>query len=142
MGSWQGSVFGFSNTILGVAAFMIPILLGFALLAGATFSRWFWVSYHVGLLGGVVFVTWLQYQSIYGLGTLCPWCMVVWAAMIPLWWVSVTRAGASGQLTASPWVRRVFAALYSWAWVIVVLHLAIVATIAQLVLDWFMEFRV
>ena len=38
MDSWQGSLFGFSNTIIGVAGFMAPIFVGVALLAGATFG--------------------------------------------------------------------------------------------------------
>ncbi|MBN9612607.1 MAG: vitamin K epoxide reductase family protein, partial [Actinobacteria bacterium] len=84
MDSAQGSLFGFSNTILGLAAFVAPIAVGVALLAGARFASWFWGLYQVGLLLGFVFVCWLQYQSFFSLGTLCPWCMVVWTAMIPL----------------------------------------------------------
>src|SRR5690625_2916811 len=78
MASWQGSILGFPNPIIGVAAFMAPIIVGVAMLAGSTFPVWFWRLYQLGLLGGVVFVHWLAYQSIFALGTLCPWCMVVW----------------------------------------------------------------
>ena len=62
MDSWQGSLFGFSNTIIGVTAFTAPILVGAAILAGAHFAQWFWRLYCLGLLGGIVFITWLQYR--------------------------------------------------------------------------------
>lgn len=33
---------------------------------------------------------WLIGQCLYVIGALCPWCVVVWAVMIPLFWY-VTR---------------------------------------------------
>lgn len=137
----QGSVFGFSNTILGVAAFVAPIAVGVALLAGARFDRWFWWLYQLGLLGGIVFVFWLFTQSVFSLGTLCPWCMVVWTVTIPLFWITLFRPYAVGDIPVSQPVRRVFAALYSWSWVIVLVCYLVIAFVAQLQLDWFAEFR-
>ena len=141
MDSWQGSLFGFSNTIIGVTAFTAPILVGAAILAGAHFAQWFWRLYCLGLLGGIVFITWLQYQSFYSLGTLCPWCMVVWTAMIPLWWVTVAKAGADGLLLPGDSAMRALKGFASWAWVAILLHFVIVATVAQLAVDWLLEFR-
>ena len=141
MDSWQGSLFGFSNTIIGVAAFVVPIVIGVALLAGARFDAWLWWGYLAGLFGGFAFVCWLAFQSIFRLGTLCPWCMVVWSAMIPLWWVTFFRAPAQGDAAASPAVQRAFIALRSWAWVFIVVTIVLIAAVAQLQLDWFAEFR-
>ena len=140
MGSWQGSVFGFSNTILGVAGFMTPIFVGFALLAGARFSRWFWIIYQLGLLAAIVFVFWLFSQSVYSLGTLCPWCMVVWTVTIPLFWVTAFRPFASGDVPASAGVRQLFQTLRSWSWVLILFSYLIIAFLAQLRLDWLSEF--
>ena len=64
-----------------------PITIGVALLAGATFARWFWIAFNVGVAGALVFVGWLIAQSIYVLDVLCPWCMLTWAVTIPLFWV-------------------------------------------------------
>ena len=33
---------------------------------------------------GVVFVHWLAFQSLYRIGALCPWCMVVWSVVVPV----------------------------------------------------------
>ncbi len=140
MGSWQGSLFGFSNTILGIAAFAVPILIGVALLAGARFASWFWWGYRAGLLLGVVFVFWLAYESIFRLGTLCPWCMIVWTVTIPLFFSTLFRPEAKGYVQTSPGVQRSFAALNSWVWVLVLLSYLIIAAVAQFQLNWFAEF--
>lgn len=140
MGSWQGSILGFSNTIIGVSAFIAPIAVGVALLAGASFRAWFWRLYQLGLLGGFIFVCWLQYQSIFALGTLCPWCMVAWTVMIPLWWSGLTRPYAAGDIPSSPRAHAFWRSLHSWVWVIVLVNYLIIAAIAQFQLNWFAEF--
>lgn len=140
MGSWQGSLLGFSNTILGVSAFVAPIAVGTALAAGARFRPWFWWLYQLGLLGGFLFVCWLAAQSIFVLHTLCPWCMVCWAVTIPLFWISLLRPYAVGDVPLRPAARRVFRTLYSWSWVIIALCVIVIAAIAQFRLDWLAEF--
>lgn len=80
----QASAFGFPNPILGLIGFGVVITIGMAMLAGAQFKRWFWLGLQGGTIFGVVFVTWLQYQSIYTIGALCPYCMVVWSVTIPI----------------------------------------------------------
>lgn len=79
----QASAFGFPNPIIGIVGFSVVLTIGMALLAGAKFKRWFWIGLQLGTIFGVAFVTWLQYQSIYSIGALCPYCMVVWAVTIP-----------------------------------------------------------
>lgn len=84
MQSAQASAFGFPNSVIGVIGFSVVVTLGVLLLAGVTLPRWIWGGLQVGVLFGIGFVTWLQVQSIYKIELLCPWCMVVWAVMIPL----------------------------------------------------------
>lgn len=79
----QAAAFGFPNMFIGLAGFAAVLTVGMALLAGAKFKRWFWLGLQAGALFGVIFVTWLQYQSIYTVGVLCPYCMVVWVVTIP-----------------------------------------------------------
>lgn len=80
----QSSVFGFPNPFLGLVGFAVVATIGAGLLAGATFKRWFWLGLQLGALLGIIFITWLQFQSIFVLNTLCPYCMVVWAVTIPI----------------------------------------------------------
>lgn len=140
MDSWQGSILGFSNTIIGVSAFIAPIAVGVALLAGATFARWFWIVYRIGLALGFVFILWLSYQSVFSLGTLCPWCMVVWSVMTPLFWFTVFRPEGVGDVPTSETTARRFGELHSWAWVFVVVTFIVIAAVAQFRLDWIAEF--
>lgn len=82
----QASAFGFPNPIIGLVGFGVVATIGAAMLAGATFRRWFWLGLQAGMTFGIGFVTWLQFQSIFQINALCPFCMGVWAVMIPIFW--------------------------------------------------------
>jgi uncharacterized membrane protein len=87
MESAQASAFGFPNPFLGIVGFSVVITFGMAMLAGATkLKRWFWLGLQLGTIFGVGFVHWLFYQSVYNIGALCPYCMVVWIMTITLFW--------------------------------------------------------
>ena len=92
----QSHIFGFPNPIIGLAAFFAPILIGFAILAGARFALWFWRSFMVGISMGLIFVLWLFTQSVFVIHVLCPYCMVAWVAMVPLFWRVFLHATAEG----------------------------------------------
>ena len=91
MQSAQSEAFGFPNPIIGVAGFAIVVTTGMALLAGADFRPWFWRGMLIGTFGGVIFVHWLIFQTLYRIGVLCPYCMVVWTVTIPLFWYTIRR---------------------------------------------------
>ena len=82
----QAEVFGFPNPLLGLAGFPVLAATGAALLAGARFRRWYWLSLQAGATLGMGFVGWLIFQSLYRINALCPYCMVVWAVVIPTFW--------------------------------------------------------
>ncbi len=96
MTSAAGSLFGFPNPLLGIGGFAVVISIGAAMLAGARFANWFKISFAVGTVLAAVFITWLQTQSLYVIGKLCPWCMLVWAITIPIVATTVIRALADG----------------------------------------------
>lgn len=132
--SWQGAVFGFPNPLLGLGGFVAPIAVGVGLLAGARFARWFWVLFNLGVAGALAFVIWLISQSIYVLGTLCPWCMLVWSVTIPMFWIVTFRNLAEGVYGRS--LVAAGAGLSSWAIPVTIVSYAVVAFLAQLRLDW------
>jgi uncharacterized membrane protein len=135
MASWQGSLFGFPNPIIGVAAFMAPILVGVAILARARFATWFWVLFNLGLALGLAFVIWLMIQSIFVLGTLCPYCMLVWLVVIPMFWYVTAfnlREGHFGNRGAS---REIAALVFPWVWTLAILSYLVIVVLAQLRLD-------
>lgn len=106
MDSAQAEAFGFPNSIIGIVGFSVVTVLGVLFWTGAPVVRWVWTGLQLGTLFGIGFVTWLQYQSIYRLELLCPYCMVVWAVMIPLF-VYVTACSLRGVAPQSPFTRFV-----------------------------------
>jgi uncharacterized membrane protein len=134
--SWQGSVLGFPNSIIGLGAWVAPIAVGVALLAGARFDRWFWIALNVGVSGAFGFVLWLVTTSIFELGTLCPWCMVTWSVTIPLFWAITFRNIREGVFTSDVTVKSAGGALFSWVPAITIVSYLIIAVIAQLRLDF------
>lgn len=84
--SSQGHAFGIPNFFIGIAGYAVLAAIGAAMLAGARLKRWFWQLVEVGLLFAFGFMTWLQFQSLYRIGALCLFCMVLWAGTGPLFW--------------------------------------------------------
>ncbi|MBH0009080.1 vitamin K epoxide reductase family protein [Salinibacterium sp. UTAS2018] len=135
LGSEQGAVLGFPNPIIGLIAFMAPVVVGAAILAGARFNRWFWIAFNVGIAGAFGFILWLAYQSIFNLGTLCIWCMTVWSVVIPLFWAVTLRNLKDGAIPAPKGLRKAAKASYSWVPVIAIVGYIIIAAVAQVRLD-------
>ncbi len=127
MASDQASAFGFPNSYIGIAGFAGVVLIALALFLQVTLPSIVKAGLWLGTLFGIGLVTWLQFQSIYEIGKLCPYCMVVWAVMIPLF-VAVTA-----------WVLREFqpgAALTRFVtdWTVLIVALWYVAVAAAI---WF-----
>jgi uncharacterized membrane protein len=102
----QAQAFGFPNPLLGIAAFAAVVGIGMALATGARVPRWFWLGLQAGSLFGIGFVTWLQHQSLYSIGSLCPYCMVVWVVMIPIFVAVTAHNVQAGHLRVSTGVRN------------------------------------
>jgi uncharacterized membrane protein len=134
LASWQGSLLGFPNPIIGLMAWSVVITIGVGILAGARYANWFWRGLNIGAAGALVFVIWLFSQSVFVLGTLCPWCMVTWSATIPLFWVVTFWTMKQGVWGTK--VQKIGSTLLSWVVIIVLVSYLIEAVIAQLVLNW------
>ena len=104
----QGSVFGFPNPLIGLMAFALVVTLGVLVAGGVALPRWVLAGLAAGSLLGVVFVHWLAFQSMYRIGALCPWCLVVWAVTLPNFlWTALLAA------RSVPALSRVAGALWS-----------------------------
>lgn len=76
--SKQAEVFGFPNSLIGLAVFAIFIAIAVALFGDIQFPGWFWKLALVGTLLGIFFSHWLAQQTTFVIGALCPYCMVAW----------------------------------------------------------------
>ena len=109
----QASAFGFPNSLIGIVAFAVVTVTGVLTVAKVPLPRWYWVGMTIGTLLGAVFVHWLIVQSLYRIGALCPYCMVVWVVTISLLVVVASIAfGPAGDGTGGVVVRE----LHRWRW--------------------------
>ena len=111
----QASVFGFPNSLIGIVAFTVVLVTGVLAVARITLPRWYWGGLAIGTALGVVFIHWLIFQSLYRIGALCPYCMVVWAVTIPLLAIVTSIALRADTGTG------VVGAIYQWRWSLVTL---------------------
>jgi uncharacterized membrane protein len=84
--STQAHAFGFPNYFIGIAGYAAVATIGAALLAGASLERWFWRAVEAGMAFAFAFITWLQFETLYRIGALCVFCMIVWAVTGPMFW--------------------------------------------------------
>ena len=135
LASWQGSLFGFPNPILGLTGWMAVVVVGAALLAGARFDRWFRIVFNLGVAGAMLLVIFLISQSIFVLGTLCIYCMITWVVTIPTFLVVTLGNLRDGTIALPPRLRRIADSLYSWIPVISLACYIVIVVMAQLRID-------
>ena len=135
LNSAQGAVLGFPNSLLGLMFWPAVLAVGVALLAGARLASWFWLLFGLGTSASLGLVLWFIGQSVFVLRVLCPWCMVTWAATIPLFLVVTLHAIRTGAIPVPTPLRRAGAAAYAWIPLITLLSYVVVAVLAQGQLD-------
>ena len=123
MESRQASVFGFPNPMLGLVAFGVVVCVGMGLLAAGHPHRWFWIGMQAGTLFGVGFCSWLQFQSLYVIGSLCLWCCLVWVSTIVMFSYVTAHNVIHGVVPAPTAIRR---ALAEFHWVVPALWVGVI----------------
>jgi uncharacterized membrane protein len=114
----QASILGFPNPLLGLVGFTVVIVTGVLAVAKVPLPQWYWAVLTVGVLIGSAFVNWLIFQSLYRIGALCPYCMVVWVVTIALLVVVASVAFRPALQRRQTGPMRV---LYQWRWSIAAL---------------------
>jgi uncharacterized membrane protein len=136
LNSWQGSLLGFPNPLLGLGGWTATIAAGVGLFAAGRFARWYWLLFNLGVVLALALVIFLITQSLTVLNVLCPWCMVTWAVTIPTFWAVTLYNLKEGHIPVGERARKLFASLYGWVPLITIVSYAIVAVLAQIQLDW------
>lgn len=136
MQSSAGAILGFPNIIIGLVAFAVTVAIGAGIFAGASYRRWFWVAFQGGLVGAAALVSYLQWYSAFELARLCLWCMIIWAATIPLVSTGTIFNMVHGHLGAG--ARRVGEKLAPFlVTIIIVWYLAVIAVVFAGLLPYF-----
>lgn len=83
-------LFGFPNSFLGLITEPVVITVAIAGLAGVKFPKLFMAIAQVFYTLGFLFALYLLYTSMFVIGALCPWCLLV-TLTTTLVWFSITR---------------------------------------------------
>ncbi|WP_040828217.1 vitamin K epoxide reductase family protein [Nocardia jiangxiensis] len=118
MASKEAHVFGFPNPIIGVVGFSVAVTMAVLAVAGVALPRWFWGGLWLGLVAGMVFICWLIFHTLYRIGALCPYCMVVWA------FTPILLASVTSQIWGN--ARGALRIVVEWRWTFVIVFYAIV----------------
>lgn len=133
----QAEVFGIPNPVIGIAGFAAVAVVGAAILAGTECRPWFRVGTQLGVTFAVIFVHWLIYQSLYVIEALCPYCMVVWAVTIPLFWYTTLVNLQLFRHAGPGWIRWLIGILTNYHGVVLTVWvLGIIAVIAYRFWDY------
>ena len=84
------SFLGFPNSFIGMMAEPVVIAVAIAGLAGVRFPRLFMATAQVFYTLGLLFALSLLYISMFVIGALCPWCLLVTLTTIMVWF-AITR---------------------------------------------------
>lgn len=98
MMTWQSSALGIPNMAIGLGGFAIMGAIGALMAAGTALPPWCrWAR-----LGGMAFafgyVHFLATSTIFVIGALCPWCMVIWTVTAPMFFATLAHTIESGDL--------------------------------------------
>lgn len=130
----QAHLLGIPNSVLGIVAFSAMAALGAVLLFGGGLPRLVWWGYAAGAAGGIAFVIYFLVLSVAVFGSLCPFCMITWAAalgIVPIAWGGAAASGSFGKK-----FRQAGKSTLKYGWVIVLgLYLLVILVILLTMAD-------
>lgn len=118
---------GVPNYFWGLIGWGVVSAVGAGMLAGATFARWFWRTFAVGMFAAWFFLMWLFEHAVYEIGFLCLYCMITWVTQTIMLWIILPWLMREKLLTANERVARIGATLLPYSWLIVVVNLGAIA---------------
>lgn len=105
------TMFGFPNSFLGLMTEPIVITVAIAGLAGIAFPRKFMFTAQVFYTLGFLFALYLLYLSMFVIGALCPWCLLVTLTTIMVWF-AITRYNLRHNNLYMP--KRISRRIHGW----------------------------
>lgn len=122
----QAHLFGTPNAVIGLGCFAALVTLSVLALSGVRFPQWIWYGLCFGSLVGVGYVGYFLYLSATLFRTLCPYCLLTWAATLGVFtlvWIQSLAAGLFGS-------KRVGKILSPYWWLIVIaLYLVVILVV-------------
>jgi uncharacterized membrane protein len=110
LNAWQSSLFGFPNSIMCMALFVIFSSVALVGAFGGTISLGVRLSIHGLSLFTLGFALWFLWQSTYVIGALCIFCLFCFAGLLMLNWgwlrlnANDLPIGERGRATIKRWI--------------------------------------
>jgi uncharacterized membrane protein len=77
MNTPEASLFGFPNSFIGMMAYSVLLTVAVTELFGTRHKRSFMALLQLGVTVEIIFAYWLFMDSVYVIGVLCPFCLLV-----------------------------------------------------------------
>jgi uncharacterized membrane protein len=132
--TWQAKIlFSAPNQLFGVAGYMIVGTVGMVMMQGVQLKQWFWRSFLIGLFAAWGFLMWLFTQSVFMIGFLCLYCMIVWFIHTIMFFPFTIWAFKEGLITDNVKVKKAAEMIlpYSWLPIVVTFSVIIISIIVQ-----------
>ena len=132
MMTWQSSALGIPNMAIGLGGFAIMGVIGSLMVSGTQLPAWFRWARLGGMTFAVGYVHFLAISTIFVIGALCPWCMVIWTVTAPMFFATLARTIEGGDLRPpAPLVNL----LRRWVLLSAAWYLLVVVVIGVVFLD-------
>jgi len=115
------------NNIWGIICWVVVSATGAGMLAGATYARWYWRVFAVGMFFAWFFLMWLFFAAVYDIGFLCLYCMVTWTTQSIMLWIVLPWLLREKLLFDSEKLSRIGAAILPYSWLLAVVNIAGIA---------------
>lgn len=132
--TWQANLLGFPNSFFGLIAEPIVITVAIAGLAGVKFPKLFMFVAQIFYTIGLLFAFWLFYESFVVIQALCPWCLLVTATTLFVWFAITRYNIREGNLylskkasaVAKQWIKKDYDKLVLFGLVVAIIGLIII----------------
>jgi len=123
------NLFGFPNSFFGLIAESVVITVAIAGLSGIKFPRKFMFAAQIGYGLGFLFAYFLFFISMFIIGALCPWCLLV-TMSTTLVFFSITRYNirennlflpAKVQKKLYGWIEKSYDKLVMWGLIVLII---------------------
>lgn len=140
MASSYSNFFGIPNPYIGLMGFSALLTVAALLYVGVRMPKRIWILAHFAAFAGMFFVIWLFTASITVIGSICPWCSLLWVSTIAVFWMIHVHIAALGIYDRFTWTQPVSGFIKKYAGpLLVVLYLIFIIIIYMRFSDYWLS---
>ncbi len=129
--SWQAHLLTLPNSLFGLVAFSALATLAVLQVSKIALPKWIWAALMAGALAGLGLVVFFLVQALTNFRTVCPFCALVWAATLALFWL-IWLGGL--QHSRKPVLAEIGQSLLKFSWALILSSYLLVILMVALAL--------